>query len=137
MSWFRTEISINLNADKEPFVFTLGQAFLVFLLSVSLGVSYFFYDRYSKVVDNEAEAKRLTSSVANLIFVPENEVPTIATVSDPRGLEGRPFFDKAVEGDKVLVFAGAKKAILYRPSADKIVEVMPFSVPEDIGGGES
>jgi len=133
MSWYRTEISINLNADKDPIVFTLGQAFLILALFLSLGVSYYFYDLYHTSQNKEEEAQKLVSAVAELILLPNEELPTIATVTDPKALEGQPFFANALAGDKVLVFAGAKKAILYRPSIEKIVEVMPFAIPENIG----
>lgn len=131
MSWYRTEISINLSADGQPTVFTLGQVFLVFLLLISIGTSYYFYDRYRSTQNKEEEAKMLVADVAKLMILPE-ELPTIATVTDPKALTGQPFFEKAEAGDRVLVFTDAKKAILYRPSIKKIVEVMPFATPENI-----
>ena len=73
----------------------------------------------------------LVRDVSKLIILPE-ESPTIATVTDPKALVGQPFFEKAETGDRVLVFTDAKKAILYRPSIKKIVEVMPFATPENI-----
>lgn len=136
MSWYHTEISINLSAEQKPIVFTLGQAFLVFLLLISVGVSYYFYERYHSIANKEDQARRIVSAVAELIILPVDELPTIATVTDPKALEGQPFFDKAEAGDKVLVYADAKKAILYRPSVDKIVEVMPFALPENRGVAE-
>ena len=133
MSWYRTEISINLNADKDPLVFTLGQAFLILLLLCSLGVSYYFYTLYHTSQNKEGEAKKIVSAVGGIMILPSEELPTIATVTDPKALAGQPFFANAEIGDKVLVYADAKKAILYRPSVGKIVEVMPFAVPENIG----
>lgn len=132
MSWYRTEISINLNPDKEPFVFTLGQAFLTLLFFVALGSAYFFYNLYSTNQNKEDEAKKLVRAVGEIIILPEAGLPTIATVTDPKALEGQPFFENAEIGDKVLVYPDSKKAILYRPSIRKIVEVMPFTGPEDI-----
>ncbi len=130
MSWFRTEISINLNADGSPIVFTLGQVFLVFLLLCSLGLSYYFYTRYDALADREAEAKRLVRAVGAHIILPDTEAPTIATVTDPKALEGQEFFVRAEAGDKVLVYPEWKKAILYRPNQDILVEVGPFVMPE-------
>ncbi|PIR80160.1 MAG: hypothetical protein COU25_01495, partial [Candidatus Levybacteria bacterium CG10_big_fil_rev_8_21_14_0_10_35_13] len=54
--------------------------------------------------------------------------PTIATITDKSQLSTQPFFNNAVDGDKVLVYANAKKAILYRPSTDKIIEVAPVNI---------
>ena len=136
MSWFRTEISINLNADKEPFVFTLGQAFLLILLSVSLGVSYFFYERYNSAIDKESEARKLSKSVEQIAVVPPESTPTIATVTDPKALEDQTFFVNAQTGDKVLIYIEAKRAVLYRPSTNKIVEIGPFALPENLGASQ-
>ncbi len=133
MSWYRTEISINLNADKDPLVFTLGQAFLILLLLVSLGVSYYFYSLYYTSQNKENQARKIVSAVAEIMILPSEELPTIATVKDLSVLAGQPFFANAETGDKVLLYADAKKAILYRPSVGKIVEVTIFAVPENIG----
>ena len=67
-----------------------------------------------------------------MIVLPEDEIPTVATVSDPEKLKEQPFFSDAKKGDKVLIYANAKKAILYDPMANKIVTVAPINIgPED------
>jgi hypothetical protein len=68
------------------------------------------------------ETERLKSSVAALVDVPTGEEPTIATVTDLDKLKNQPFFAKAQNGDKVLIYPKAKKAILYRPSTNKVIE---------------
>ncbi len=73
------------------------------------------------------EAKQLIARVGKLIVLPD-EQPTIATVSDLAPLKDQAFFANAKIGDKVLIFATAKKAILYRPSEDKIIEVAPINL---------
>ena len=73
------------------------------------------------------EANRIKSEVAQLIELP-NEDPTIATVVDAEKLRTQPFFINAQNGDRVLLFAQAKKAILYRPSTKKLVEVAPLNI---------
>jgi hypothetical protein len=79
-----------------------------------------------------AEVKALVSKVGKLIVLPEEE-PTVATVTDPSKLAGQAFFATAKTGDKVLIYANAKKAVLYRPEEGKIVEVAPIN----LGEGES
>ncbi len=61
---------------------------------------------------------------------PTAEIPTIATVVDPEQLKGQPFFEHAEKGDKVLVFRNAKRAVLYRPSIDRIIEIMPIDADQ-------
>ena len=55
------------------------------------------------------------------------ETPTIATVSDPEALKNQAFFVDAKKGYKVLIYSNAKKAFLYDPSADKIVNIAPLN----------
>lgn len=74
------------------------------------------------------EAKALVAKVGALISVPSDEQPTIATVTDPEKLKSQAFFAAAKIGDKVLIFTVAKKAILYRPSENKIIEVSPVTI---------
>lgn len=73
------------------------------------------------------EIKKLVDQVSKLIAVPD-ETPTVATVSDSEKLKPNPFFQNAQNGDKVLIFTGAKKAIIYRPNDNKIIEVGPLSI---------
>ena len=69
----------------------------------------------------------VVKQVGKLVVLPSGEQPTLATVSDAAKLQGQPFFANAANGDKVLVYNKAKKAILYRPSINKIVEMAPLN----------
>lgn len=72
----------------------------------------------------EKEFQDIINKVGSHIKLPENETPTIATVSDVDKLkEDQTFFRNAKNGDKVLIYQEAKKAFLYDPDADKIVDV--------------
>jgi hypothetical protein len=70
----------------------------------------------------------LKTAVGRLYELPD-EAPTLATIVDKEQLQGQEFFNRSQNGDKVLIFPQAKKAILYRPSTKKIVEVAPFLTP--------
>lgn len=70
-----------------------------------------------------------TSKVATHIVLPD-ETPTIATVTDKEKLSSQPFFLQAENEDKLLIYTQAKKAILYRPSTDKIIDVAPLITEE-------
>jgi hypothetical protein len=107
---------------------------IVFILAAL--PSYYFYNKYQKaqaLLQNPnqastAEAQVIVTNVGKLIELPTNENPTVATVSDTSKLLDQPFFAKAKNGDKVLIYSNAKKAILYRPSINKIIEVAPVNV---------
>lgn len=83
-------------------------------------------------VQRAAEARQLIDQVRKLIILPDDEEPTIATVNDLSKLQGQPFFAKAQIGDKVLIYNKARKAILFRPSENKIIELAPL-----VGGSAS
>lgn len=72
------------------------------------------------------ENKTLLQKVGALIVLPADEQPTVATVTDLEKLKGQPFFAQAQLGDKVLIYTAAKKAILYRPTENKIIELAPL-----------
>lgn len=102
-----------------------------------VAASYFFIQYRSLKADpnkaNAEETQKLVSRVGALILLPANEAPTVATVVDPEQLKDQPFFLNAKKGDKLLLYTSAKKAILYDPSAHKIIEVAPVNLGEGSG----
>lgn len=72
------------------------------------------------------ENKALVEKVGQLMVLPKNELPTVATVSDLDKLKGQAFFEQAKLGDKVLIYSQAKQAILYRPTSNQIVTFAPL-----------
>lgn len=74
---------------------------------------------------SQEDAKKLIDEVGKLIELPTGEEPQIVTISDVTKLQDQPFFQKAKNGDKLLVYNNAHKAILYDPTLKKIVDVAP------------
>lgn len=77
---------------------------------------------------SQDEVKRLVEQVGKLIALPEGETPTIATITDREKLKDVPFFTKAENDDKVLIYVNARKAFLYRPSSQKLIEVATINL---------
>jgi hypothetical protein len=73
------------------------------------------------------EAQRIVAEVGKLLILPTDEEPTIATISDASKLQNQAFFANAKNGDKVLIYNKAGKAILYDPVNKIIVEVAPLN----------
>lgn len=90
-----------------------------------LGTAGYFYYQYQTLTASSREAADIYKRVGKILELPD-ETPTLATVAEKEKLQEQPFFAKAENGDKVLIFPNAQKAILYRPSSKKIIEVAPF-----------
>jgi hypothetical protein len=75
-----------------------------------------------------AEVQSVIAEVSKLIDLPADEQPVLATVADVEKLKEQPFFRKAVNGDKVLIYGSDRRAILYRPSEKRILEVGAINI---------
>lgn len=101
---------------------------ILFIFIIGLiSSAFYFYKKYKEAIKNpeivvQDEKKDITEKVRKLIELPEEE-PLIATITDKEKLREQVFFSKAQNGDKILFFMNSPKAILYRPSTNKIIEV--------------
>lgn len=102
----------------------------------ALGSAIYFYVQYQHTQDllknpsgnAQQEVNSLVSEVGSLMELPTNEQPQVATVSDVNKLKEQQFFSHAKNGDKVLIYTKAQKAILYDPEKKKIIEVGPINL---------
>jgi|SRR6185436_17357631 len=106
---------------------------VVVLLLGASGTAAYYYKQYDTLKKNpnktaQDQTAATIAAIGKLIELPAGEQPTVATVTDPDKLKDQPFFANAKAGDKVLVYTVAKKAILYSPSTNKIVDVAPISI---------
>lgn len=124
-------MKVNLLGKKSAVI--VGVLLLILLSAVP---SYYFYKQYQKVqkqlLDPALAAKEqtfaLVVAVGKLIELPKGEDPTVATISDKEKLKDQPFFNNAKNGDKIIIYTNAKKAILYDPVANKIIDVAPVNI---------
>lgn len=108
---------------------------LILLLVAALAVAGYFYYQYrnSPTVKDAREIEDLTKAIGGLMLLPSSETPTLATVTDKEKLVDQPFFAKAENGDKVLIYSQSGRAILYRPNLKKIVDVTTVNVTPPTG----
>jgi len=110
-------------------VFVIAVLAVVYALSLNSKV----YNLENPNAVTQAEIQQTVASVGRFIVLPTDETPTLATVSDPAKLKDQPFFANALSGDKVLIYTNARKAVLWRPSIQKIIEVSPLIIPATTG----
>ncbi len=86
-------------------------------------LGYELYQMKKPGLSAEASIHKLVDEVSQAIILPQDELPTVAKVADASQLNGQPFFANARTGDDILIFEKSKKAILWRPSVHRVVEV--------------
>lgn len=114
---------------------------LIIVIALALTVSGFLYYQYQKTakelkkVKNQGtvqdlkqdEVKKLVAEVSKVARLPENETPSIATITDSSKLKDQVFFKDAKNGDILLVYNNSGKAVLYDPKEKKVVDVTTLS----------
>lgn len=117
-----TDITKSGNLAKK-----IGFLVVVVVFLGLLGTSVYFYLKYRKAVTNpnvamQDEVKDISEKIGKFMELPA-EIPTVATVSDKEKLQGQAFFANAQNGDRVLIYSKSQKAILWRPTTNKVIEV--------------
>lgn len=119
-------------SEKGGGLRSLGLKLLPYVLILALGAFGGVYTAQQKpewfglakgTAAAQAEVDDLVAQVGKLISLPTDEKPTVATVTDASKVKDQPFFANAKNNDKVLIYQKAQKAILYRPSENRIIEV--------------
>ncbi len=113
------------------------------ILVVVAGAAYYFGQRRNAQSSSKPAAKAqqenqtVIAQVGKLMLLPQDEQPTIATVSDKSKLGNQDFFKNAEDGDEILVYPNAQLAIIYRPSINKIVNVAPLFTDQNSTAGQT
>lgn len=118
---------------KSPVILIVA---VVLILAGVVG-TYYFYTKYNELKNDPTivateELETITSKVGELMELPTDETPSLATVEDKDALANQEFFNTSENGDKLLIYTNAKLAILYRPSTKKIIKVAPLYIDENI-----
>lgn len=73
-----------------------------------------------------SEAEQLHQKLRQTLDLPE-ETPNLATVQDVSKVKDQLFFQRAQNGDKVLLYVKAGRAVLYRPTTGKVINLAPIN----------
>jgi uncharacterized protein HemX len=106
---------------------------IVVLIVVFAGIAGFFFWKWQslkadpKVAAQETSA-RITEAVGKIYQLPASEEPTVALIQDKQKLKDQSFFEKAQNGDYLLVYQKSKLALLYREKDNRLINVGPISL---------
>lgn len=113
---------------------------VVLVVGALVAATYFYMQlqnlKKNPNAESDAEIKKLTEQVRKFYDLPTDETPTVATVSDKSKVADQPFFAKADNGDKILIYRKNKLAILFRPSQNKLINVGPIDL-DAVSGNSS
>lgn len=109
-------------------------ALLIIIVIVLLGFAIFKkFNPSVKIPEgqlSEKEIKVLVNKVSKLINVPE-ETPVIATIIEADQLIAeQKFYVGSKDGDYLMVFPKAQKAIIYREKENKLINVGPIIIDQ-------
>lgn len=125
------------NKKNQMILAALG---ILILVLIGFGVAFKQYqgkESYSMNNAVDLDSQKVLEALQRLMVLPNDEVPTFATVSDKSKLQGQPFFVHAENGDKVVIYAKARKVILYRPAVNKIINVTDVNIAQPTPSTES
>lgn len=102
------------------------------LLLVLVGCSAIVFlslnSRVGQPNPQEEDAEQLVARVSKLMLLPTNETPTVATIVDASKLTNNLDFADAKNGDRLLIYSDARKAILYDPVKNQIVRIITITI---------
>ena len=120
------EVIPQLIPKKELKKYSYKKIIIIFISLLVLGLGGYGMKHYFSQKSG-GDTTQVLLEVEKLTELPQGETPTIATVTDVKPLQSQDFFKDAQTGDKLLLFTKSKRAILYRPSTNKIIVVAPLN----------
>lgn len=102
--------------------------FILFCMSAALCV--FFYIKYQST-QSQTDAPQRTAETALSILsehveLPQEE-PTVVTIADKQKLSNKVLAARVENDDILLIFPEAKRLAVYRPSTQKLVDMLTFN----------
>jgi hypothetical protein len=114
-------------ASKFRKVTVYGSIIAIILVTISVGTIFYVTHQHTKSTDDMNNITFIKKQIGLLYLLPTNEEPALATVTDKTKLASN-FAGKVEDGDKILIYEKNGKAIVYRPSINKIVDVEPVQI---------
>lgn len=93
-------------------------------LIAAVTIGLIVYTRSQPNLNNVDEVMTL---VGRHVVLPQDERPALVTVTDPTKVSTE-FLKNTQTGDKILIYQTNQKAVIYRPSIDRIVTIGPVVI---------
>lgn len=105
---------------------------LVIIIFILAGGFYLYQNQKNQIQNDalntlEAENRKLIEEVGKLMELPDGD-PIIVPVTDITKLQDQPFFQKAKNGDIILIYLSHQKAILYNPITKTLIDTAPINI---------
>lgn len=116
--------------EKKSVLISFIILILVALAGSGAGIYYYMQYQSLKVRTNNPNiaVKELLAKVGKLVDLPTGEQPTVATVNDANAIKDQPFFAKAKNGYRVILYPNTRMAILYDEETNKIINFGTINV---------
>lgn len=97
----------------------------VLVLVVMAGVIVFQQLKINGTLSEEEAARGVQDKLAKIMILPEEDA-LVSNIEDIDKIEEQPFFTRAENGDKVLIFVQAAKIVIYREGTNQVVNAGPL-----------
>lgn len=118
---------------------TLFRILNVLVILALAGAAGYYFKKYDNLKNSSPEKIQqektdgYIKAVGKLYNLPKDETPTVGKVSDKNAIKKQyPVLDQVENDDVLIIYQKAKIAILYRPSTNKLIKVIPVSVSESV-----
>ncbi len=106
----------------------LSSPIVILALCCSLAANAVLYYQYRHAVDinPDTQAQVIIEKLKQTTSLPD-EKPSVLTVFDKDKLTNPAYANLAQDGDLILIFQEAAKAVVYRPQEDKLVDIVSLT----------
>lgn len=129
-----SSLLFTIKVTRRKAQYAMGAAVAILLLLVIARAFHWWNWGLSAQQIQQRQVASLVAKVGNLMLLPTGETPVVATITDASSLKAQqPFYKDAQNGDMIMVYTKAERAIVYRPSENKIINVGPIYLNKNAG----
>ena len=122
LNWLTIFPVIKSSKQRTKIILPVAPILLGTIVSLSIIAGLYLSNK-----NQTTQEQKMMKTISSVIELP-SETPQVALVSDASQLN-QPFFEKAQNGDYVIVYQQAGKVLLYRPKTEKIVNFANIEIP--------